>query len=146
MDETGCYVGPVTDGTVLGPATKTVIIIKQARNKEWITVLECISARGRYIKPTVIFKGKALQHQWFEESTPDWVYTTSNKGWIDNGIGLGWLEQVFIPQTRSATSDTIGRILVLDGHASHVDSLFMKAYYNNKIYYIYLPPYTSHVL
>jgi len=94
----------------------------------------------------IIFKGQNLQHQWFEEDTPDWLYTTSNKGWTTNGIGLAWLQQVFIPETRTETSETHGRLLVLDGHALHADVEFMDECNKNKITIVFLPAYTSHVL
>lgn len=80
MDEMGSNLGPQVNTTVLGPADKTATLIKGGGNREWVTVMKCISAAGTYTRPTVIFKGKTLQHQWFDEDTPDFVFTTSQKG------------------------------------------------------------------
>jgi len=146
MDEIGSNIGTETDGVVLGRTAKSTTLTKGGGNREWVTVIECISAAGAYTKPTIIFKGKPLQHQWFQEETPDWVYTRSEKGWTHNGVGLGWLRQVFIPGTRSETSESKGRILVLDGHASHVDVEFTDECHRNKVLYIYLPLHTSHAI
>lgn len=116
-------------------------------DREWVTILECISAAGSRIRPTVMFKRKTLQRLWFEEQTPDWIYKASDKGWTNNSIGLGWLEEGFIPDTASKTAISRGRhILILDGHASHTDPRFMESSHSNKIYCLYLPPQTSHVL
>jgi len=71
MDEMGSNLRPKTDGIVLGLVDKTYITIKGRLNREWVTVIEYISATGTYTRPLIIFKGQNLQHQWFEEDTPN---------------------------------------------------------------------------
>ncbi|KAI0993677.1 hypothetical protein K3495_g14507, partial [Podosphaera aphanis] len=73
--------------------------VKSPENREWVSTLEAISATGKIIKPLVIFKGKNPQLSWFEESTPDWTYTTTENGWTSNMTALAWLKEVFLPQT-----------------------------------------------
>jgi len=57
IDEMGSNLGPKTDGMVLGPADKTYTTIKGGLNREWVTVVECISATRTHTRPLIIFKG-----------------------------------------------------------------------------------------
>jgi len=56
MDEIGSNIGPETNGIVLGPAEKSTTLTKGGGNREWVTVIECISAAGAYTRPTIIFE------------------------------------------------------------------------------------------
>jgi hypothetical protein len=78
MDETGTQLGASIATKVLGDARKKSTLVKKPNETEWVSVVECISAAGRLIKPLIIFKGKSVQLQWFNSSEiPDWQYTTS---------------------------------------------------------------------
>jgi hypothetical protein len=61
MDEVGMMEGIGMNGLVLGHKEKKSALIKQPGSRSWITILECISAAGKILPPTVIFKGKTLQ-------------------------------------------------------------------------------------
>ena len=144
MDETGTQLGASLATKVLGDSRKKSTVVKKPNETEWVSVIECISATGRLIKPLVIFKGKSVQLQWFNsEEIPDWQYTTSSNGWTSNEIGLKWLTSVFIPGT--ATEPGESRVLVVDGHGSHVSIDFMYQCKINDIQLVFLPPHTSHV-
>ena len=71
MDEQGLGLGVCSNTKVLSSSKKTRTYVKSPQNREWVSVLECISATGRIIKPLIIFKGNSLQTSWFEENTPD---------------------------------------------------------------------------
>jgi len=60
---------------------------------------------------------------------------------MSNEIGLGWLNEVFLPETETLTPPALehDRSSVLDGHASHVNVEFIWACLQNKVYCIYLP-------
>jgi hypothetical protein len=93
----------------------------------------------------VIFNGQSLQTTWFKsDSVPDWFYTTSENEWTSNTIGLEWLHRIFIPE--STTTPGAHRLLLLDGHGSHVTTHFMATCYQNQIHYLYLPAHSSHIL
>jgi hypothetical protein len=85
----------------------------------------------------------SLLSSWFEEDIPDWVYTTSENGWTSNRIGCGWLEHVFLPETEH---EGRARLLLLDGHGSHVSIDFMWILKQNNVWPVWLPPHSSHVL
>jgi len=75
----------------------------------------------------------------------EWYFTTTPKGWIDNETALKWLRKVFIPLTRPARPSQ-KRLLIIDGHGSHITVDYMWEAYSNNIHIIYLPAHTSHVL
>jgi hypothetical protein len=144
MDETGTQLGASIATKVLGDAKKKSTIVKKPNETEWVSVIECISSAGKAMKPLIIFKGKSVQLQWFNSSeVPDWEYTTSTNGWTSNEIGLKWLTSIFIPETATKPEDW--RVLVVDGHGSHISVNFMFECRINKIQLFFLPPHTSHV-
>ena len=93
----------------------------------------------------MIFKGGSLQVQWFTmDNVPDWLYTTSENGWTSNSIAVNWLEQIFLPETKPNEKEY--RILILDGHGSHISVDFLWACKQNKVELVFLPAHTSYVL
>jgi hypothetical protein len=72
MNETGTQLGASIATKVLGDARKKSTIVKKPNRTEWVSVVECISAAGKMIKPLIIFKGKSVQLQCFNSSeVPD---------------------------------------------------------------------------
>jgi hypothetical protein len=53
----------------------------------------------------------------------DWRIEVSENGWTTNQIRLQWLQKVFIPATTSRTAGRY-RLLILDGHGSHLTPQF----------------------
>jgi hypothetical protein len=144
-DETGTALGVCTNSAVLGSAYKKKTHVESPGSREWVSVVETISATGRRLRPIVIFKGQSLQTTWFgSEAVPDWFYTISENGWTSNSIGLEWLQRIFIPE--STTTPGAHRLLLLDGHGSHVTTHFMATCYQHKIHCLYLPAHSSHIL
>ena len=145
MDETGLALGVCTNTRVIAQARKRKAYVKTPGNREWVSILEAISATGQKIRPMVIFKGKSLQTTWFSSKyVPDWVYTTSQNGWTAREIGLEWLQRIYIPETRPEHNGW--RLLLLDGHGSHIDIEFMWLCRQARIWLLYLPAHTSHIL
>jgi hypothetical protein len=151
MDETGIMEGLGYNGLVLGRAEKNRTVIQNPGSRTWTTIIECISAVGRLLTPVVIYKGKTLQQSWFPEDPhfldflQDWDFTCSPKGWTNNLLAVLWLKKIFIPQTEP-TEKGDKRLLILDGHGSHITDDFMFECFWNNIHIIYLIPHSSHVL
>jgi hypothetical protein len=145
MDETGIALGVCTNTRVLARASKKKADVKSPENREWVSIIECVSAIGRKLRCAVIFKGQSLQTTWFPaKSVPSWLYTTSENGWTSNAIGLEWLQRIFLPET--APADGQYRFLILDGHGSHISLDFLLLCKQHKVYLLYLPAHSSHVL
>jgi hypothetical protein len=145
MDETGIALGVCSNQTVIGSSSTRRSYIKRPENREWVSIIESISAGGQRTKSLVIFKGKTIQNTWFsDKDIPDWLYTTSENGWTSNAIGLRWLRDIFLPETRPEGNEA--RILLVDGHGSHATIEFMWECRQNNVHLVYLPPHSSHVL
>ncbi|RYP57346.1 hypothetical protein DL771_011489 [Monosporascus sp. 5C6A] len=136
------------NGLVLGEAFRKFVLLKDAFKRQWVTIIACVSADGRALPPLVIFNGGDVQQQWFPDSDDEayesWYFTTSENGWTNTEVGLKWLREVFIPNTKPEDPDE-WRLLVIDGHNSHTTEDFMWMCLQNKIYIIFLPAYASHV-
>ncbi|KAK0368171.1 transposase [Colletotrichum limetticola] len=154
MDETGIMEDKGANGLVLGMAEATEVRKKEPGSRAWVSIIECISADGRAIKPLVIYKGKSVQQQWFPlQLNPydSWKFTATDNGWTTDETALQWLKEVFLPQTKTPPIEGLSklnqpRLLVLDGHGSHTTTEFMWECYRNNVYLLFLPPHTSHVL
>ncbi|ODM19967.1 hypothetical protein SI65_04953 [Aspergillus cristatus] len=75
---------------------------------------------------------------WYQDSKlpHNWRIEVSPNGWTSDQIGLRWLQKVFIPETTSRTTGKY-RLLVLDGHGSHLTPEFDKICSENDIIPIY---------
>ena len=92
MDETGIALGICSNQQVIGRIDTTQSYKATPENREWVSIIETISATGRRLQCLVIFKGNMLQSTWFTDpDTPDYSYTVSPNGWTSNTIGLAWL-------------------------------------------------------
>jgi hypothetical protein len=101
MDETGIALGVCTNSQVIARAGKRKAYVKTPGDREWVSILETVSAAGRKLRCMVIFKGQSLQTTWFPSRlVPDWLYTTSKNGWTSHKIGSEWLRSIFILETQ----------------------------------------------
>lgn len=88
-DEQGLALDICTKQRVLAASYMKKAHKKAPQNREWVMVIESISMGNTTTPPLAIFKGEALWTTWFNNSTPDFICTTSPRGWIDNTIGTG---------------------------------------------------------
>jgi 4-hydroxybenzoate polyprenyltransferase len=144
VDETGVAEGETEAGRVVGTALTRFSYVAENDSRTWVSILEAASATGRRLRPVVVFTGKTLQGQWFErDKIPDWGFDCSPTGWSNSRIFENWFIDVFLPETDPGEGRW--RILILDGHSSHVTIPFMFLAWLNKVQLIYLPPHTSHL-
>jgi hypothetical protein len=137
--------GVCTNHTVLAEAGKRRTYVQTPENREWVTIIECVSAKGDKIRPAVIFRGVYLQTTWLpRDLSADFAFTTSKNAWTNNDIALEWLKKIFIPET--ARNPPRPRLLVLDGHKTHATLNFMIECHKNGIILNYFPSHTSHIM
>ncbi len=140
--------GQGTNGLVVGSARTRAVQRKVPGSRAWTSFLECVSATGVSLPPAVIFKGKSVQQQWFpiaKDELKDWLFTATDKGWVNRVVALEWLQRVFIPRTQPQDPSQ-RRLLILDGHDSHTSTEFIWECFSNNIQMLFLPAHTSHVL
>ncbi|KAJ5737298.1 uncharacterized protein N7483_002423 [Penicillium malachiteum] len=119
--------------------------ILQPGNREWVTAIEAICADGYSLPPCVIFKEKVAIASWFDNLPKDWRFEISANGWTTDQIGLRGLEELFIPSTSSRVRGRF-RLLILDGHGSHLTPQFDRICSENNIIPLCMPPHSSHLL
>jgi hypothetical protein len=145
-DETGFRMGDTGRAYVVVDKEEGYTGYTPMDRGESLTVIECGCADGSFIPPFVIFKGNHLQSTWLHRSVPhDWMAAVSPKGWTSNVLGLRWLVENFKPRTRAKATGRY-RMLILDGHGSHLAPEFVRHCFNNRIALLCLPAHTSHML
>ncbi|THV07191.1 CENP-B protein [Dendrothele bispora CBS 962.96] len=114
-------------------------------DRELVTIIECISADGTPIHPSLVFKGTRRDLTWGAENYCNASISHSVKGWTDQEIGFKWIQRDFEPATRKKlNSDDEYRLLILDGHNSHTTYQFCNFAEKHKIIILCLPPHTTH--
>lgn len=94
----------------------------------------------------MIYKGETLNSKWVPPTAPlEWLYTNSSSGWTSDTLGLEWLTNVFEPKKKPKNPD-LRRLLVIDGHGSHVTGDFIAKAIEYKIDLCVFPPHSSHIL
>ena len=146
FDETGFQMGVIATarvitGTDRAGRPRTI----QPGNREWVTIIEAINARGITIPPLIIFEAVMHQAAWYKDIPHDWTIGVSDNGWTTNEIGLIWLKEVFHKHTKDRTVGT-HRLLVLDGHNSHVSPEFDRFCLDHQIVVLCMPAHSSHLL
>jgi hypothetical protein len=121
----------------------------QDGSREFLTFLACICADGTKLPPGLIYQGDSydLLDSWVEEfEVGDEAYfaSTSN-GWSCDSLGLQWLQKVFHPHTKDKAGNR-RRLLIVDGHSSHVNLKFIDWADRHRIIIMILPPHTTHRL
>jgi len=145
MDESGFAIGEKE-------ATRCIINAKirqqfQAKpgRQEWVTAVECICADGTSIPPLIIFRAESLSREWVPATiNHDWSLSCNSKGWTSNEHGLKWLRQCFEPFTQEKAEGEY-RLLICDGHDSHITGNFIAHCMENNIVLMILPPHSSHL-
>jgi hypothetical protein len=122
----------------------------QDGNREWITLLACICADGSHLAPALIYQSASgsIQDSWLQAFDPDdhrAHFASSPSGWTNNEIGLAWLKQVFDRSTRAKAGRSY-RLLILDGHGSHLTKDFIEYCDHNRILLAVYPPHSTHTL
>ena len=126
--------------------------IKQAvqdGNRKFVTLIACVSVTGEAIPPTLLYKSASgdLQDTWMEdvEEGQQAFFGGTENGWSSNAYGLKWLTEVFDPSTRRSSIRT-WRLLIVDGHSSHINLEFLIAANRLHICVLILPPHSTHQL
>ena len=83
---------------------------------------------------------------WYEDNIIpyNWSIGVSDNGWTMNEIGLTWLN-LFHEHTKDRTVGT-HRLLILDGHGSHINPEFDQFCLHHKIIIICMPAHLLHLL
>ena len=122
----------------------------QDGSREFISLLATICADGTHMTPALIYQGESgdLQTSWLEDynhKSDQAYFAASTKGWTNENLEMSWLTKVFEPQTRTKSGYRT-RLLIIDGHSSHLNRRFMDFCEQHGIVLEFLPPHSTHRL
>ena len=145
----GCSIGTLQSTNVVVDTTFAgKHYVPQPERQEWATSIECIAANGAKLPPFIIFKGENLLTTWIPPTVGDgWKFSCNSRGWTSNYHGIKWLTEHFDVVTKAQLdSPDDYRLLLCDGHDSHISAEFVDYAIKNNIEIILLPPHSSHLL
>lgn len=148
MDEKGFLMGQAARAKVLCRRGRRNPRVTHDGKRELVTVVESISAAGQLLSPLVVNKGKGHYLGWYKNLTDkerDYKFSYSPRGWIDDCLAMMWLENVFEPET-SAVVGPLPRLLIVDGHGSHITYQFIEYCIKHNILLFCLPSHSTHLL
>jgi hypothetical protein len=102
----------------------------------------------------VIFKGKQIPHEWYHDADiyrdAGVHFAATATGWINSDMAMHWLEKCFDRQTRPIAMEYGSiqrpRMLLFDGHGSHLSGDFAFYCNNNNILPVNFPSQATHLL
>ncbi len=129
---------------------KQLIGASQDSNREFITLIPAICADRSRIPPTLIYKSEsgAIMDTWldnFNNGNEITYFAATQKGWSNENIGIYWLEHIFDRHTKEKAGNH-RRLLIVDGHNSHLNMRFINYADQNRILLTFLPPHSTHRL
>lgn len=143
IDETGLQLNSRPGEVLAKKGSKAVSTVTSTERGETITLVACCNAEGNFLPPAIIMKGKNKKKEWEDDLPPGSVLFMSQKSaYINKTIFLQWMREHFVPRK------PLGKVLlILDGHASHVNSVEMLEFAeSNDIIILCLPSHTTHYL
>jgi hypothetical protein len=147
FDETGFQMGVIGSMKVVtGAERRARPQLVQPGDREWVTVIQSVCAAGYATPPFIIYKGRVHISAWYEEASipRNWKLSVSENGWTNNALGLEWLKHF---DAHTKTRQVGGyRLLILDGHESHLNQDFKDYCLEHKILTLCMPPHSSHIL
>ena len=122
----------------------------QDGNREWITTIAAICADGSALSPGLIYQATTglIQDSWLQDFDPNaqsCFFASSPSGWTNNKLGFQWLTQIFERETK-AKAQRSWRLLILDGHGSHISMKFIDYCDSHRILLAIYPPHSTHTL
>ncbi|EED11636.1 conserved hypothetical protein [Talaromyces stipitatus ATCC 10500] len=106
---------------------------------------------GITTKEKRIFSRRKYEHgglkQHLQDGNREWITTiaSSDSGWTNHELGYQWLVDVFDKETKSQASRG-WRLLILDGHGSHVNMRFIEYCDRNRILLAIFPAHATRTL
>ena len=129
-----------------------IIAAGQDGNREWITLVASICMDGSWIPPTLIYQAVSgdVQNTWVTEVNPidhNVHFASTATGWTNENLGFEWLTNIFDRFTKEkARQGRDYRLLILDGHNSHLNMRFIDWCGLHRIILAFFPSHSTHRL
>lgn len=143
MDESGLQLNNRPGHVLAKKGSKAVSTITSTEKGETVTVIGCCNAEGTFLPPACIFKGKNKKAEFSDGMPPgSQVFMSEKSAYITSALFLEWLKTHFVPRKPPGKV-----LLLLDGHATHCNSVEMLEYaVANDVILLSIPSHTSHYL
>lgn len=145
FDESGFRVGMSRGYTVYIPEEAPPIHVDCPANRTEVTIVEGISANGRYLPPYIIVQGKYHLKDWYNSRQDgSEVIEVSDTEYTNKDIGVEWLKH-FI---QHAGLEVGGKptMLLMDGHCSHNSDPFKALAHDYNIWLYEFPSHMTHIM
>ena len=139
-DETAIDLNKSTQ-RVLVPVKQKHSHLRSLGATQHISVHCCVNAAGHALPPFIIFSGGFPGGEYTKDGPDQAVYATSQSGFMDSELYIKWFEKVFLAHTPGET-----RLLLQDGHSSHINIDLIDKALSNNVILMCLPPHTTHIL
>lgn len=144
-DETGVQMCPKS-GAVLAPKNfKNSYQIAPGKEKEQVTVLCNVSAKGDSAPPMLVYPYKRIPRSIVETVPGEWGIGRSDSGWMISETFLDYVKNIFYPWLIQ-NNIAFPVIMFLDGHKSHINKELFEYCTKNKILLFCLFPNATHIL
>jgi hypothetical protein len=146
MDETGVSASMDIGGAkVIARRGSRSVLTRNSANREWLTIVACVSASGQRIPCQYIFSGMEIRGTYIAACEPGAVYCMQRNGWQTSEHFIDWLQhfQTTVPGGVSLENP---HLLLLDGHASHLTKEAIMLGMQMGLQIALLPPHSSHRL
>lgn len=142
-NEIGIQLNNSPSHVLVEKGSKAVSSVTFAEKGETITVIACCNAEGIFLPPVSIMKGKNKKQEFGDGMPPgNIVYMSEKSAYVTTDLFFRWLRDHFL--LRKPVEKVL---LILDGHASHCNSIEMLQFAeSNGIVLICLPSHTTHYL
>ena len=119
----------------------------RSNSRENMTMVTTISAAGDVLFPLIIFKGQRVQAAWMDETKgPENArYAATESSFMQGSVFVEYLKDFHNQLEERGLLDGKPHVLVLDGHASHVNFDVIKLAKTLNIVLFQLPSHTSHI-
>ncbi|XP_018371513.1 PREDICTED: uncharacterized protein LOC108766610 [Trachymyrmex cornetzi] len=84
---------------VISKGAKVVHKMTTGEKSETVTLICCCLAEGRFLPPTLVYKGKNLKAE-FKDNLPrgSTVYTNEKSAYVNSELFMKWFKEEFLPR------------------------------------------------
>lgn len=145
FDETGFTLGQGKPQKVISRNPQRTRMLSSERG-ELLTGIECVAANGWVMEPYFVAQGEVHLERWYEGGTlsDESRIAVSSSGYSNDSLAIDWL-QFFQKHTQNRARGQ-QRLLLFDGHGSHLTWQFLYLCEQWNIIACVFPPHTTHLI
>ena len=141
MDETGLQLTTRQGYVIAQKGSKRVPQLSSGEKGKTVSVVACCSATGVFLPPYVIFKGVRRREELGDGLPPGSEFSLTDSGYAQTQTFKLFME-FFVKHVAPGEK----KLLIMDGHRSHVDAEAVEVAERNNVIIMLRPAHTSHEL